>query len=195
MARDIGGKRALRRKTRMQEDTMATKSRSRSASRAVSKKNITKKPIAGAKETKPTFTAEQLRKAFPDARFEQRVEIKDTDLHGMIGEVVARLGHIAKDNGLNPSEFEIGKRTKRETHGKSYSRYSTSVTKLYLIGYRPYTDEELLAEGANFLKKENARIDREYKKKLKEVREFNTVAKRVGQPTIAEPVKPKPVTL
>lgn len=168
---------------------MATAKRSRSARRSVMQTPTGQTVIKNKKPKKeePTYTAADIRKIFPAAKAEVVVRFKQDVLIGSINDVSARLSKLAKANGLSGT-WKIARRS--FTTSSRYG-YRSSTTDWALVGFRPYSDEELVAEGPKLLKKENDRRTREYNAELRKVKKFNQLAATVGQPLIEEPKKPE----
>jgi hypothetical protein len=126
------------------------------------------------------MTVAEIRAKIGDAPKEILIKINDSDLHGTLKEITARLNEVAKRNNLT-GEWQVGKRSV-----KTGGRYGHSVTNLYMIGFRPYTDAEIEKEGPRLVKKIEAAEARAAAKRKKEIQEFNTRARKLGQPTIPE---------
>ena len=136
---------------------------------------------------KAKLTLDEIRARLGDAKKEVAVEITDDVLAGDVKGLTARITKLAKDNDL-PEGWEIAKATVSKQDGYTYrymgypsyrnKRVPNMVTStvMCVVGYRPYTDEELKSSGAALIKD----AERAAKSRAKDLAKIKQLAAKHG---------------
>lgn len=153
------------------------------------------------KKEEPTMTVEEMRAALDGE--EKMITLilskasydTPTFLRGKTpAEIAQYLYETARKEGF-PDDFTLDHRSipvtkKRRKYNYSQRKYVESVSTLsegpywVLVGYEPYTDEELLEKGMKLVAAKQKRDAAAAKKLKKKVDDFNLRARELGQPTI-----------
>jgi hypothetical protein len=133
-----------------------------------------------------TLTLAEIKKQLgkEDAKKEVKVDFPWNKFNGQfISQFAIEVKKVASEAGIE-GEFKVKyeRSPERWDNQKGYVRDE----KLILIGYRPYTDAELLENGDKLIKQAEARRIKEAKARAADLRKLNTLNRRLGLPEVTE---------
>jgi hypothetical protein len=106
---------------------------------------------------------------------------------GTPAQVTAVINKAAKDAGIVGETSVLYRQSSSRYvyNARSYrDRYVTTPAGWVITGYRPYTDEELEADGPKLITAKRVADARAAKTRAANVKKFNALAAKLGQPSI-----------
>jgi hypothetical protein len=135
--------------------------------------------------TKATkLTSAQYKELLGDTKKEIKLDLKKSELTGKLDTIVKRLQKKVDESEIT-SDWKIISASGSSYYSYSYRRYEKTPD-FYIVGYRPYTDDEIEKQGATLLRRKLAAEERAEKQRAANVRKFNKLAETLGVETITE---------
>lgn len=118
----------------------------------------------------------ELRTLLGDFKKEVLQHIPLVEFEGTVQEVVKRLKEFPDDTVIKYQSSRY----------KTSSPYTLIPAGFKIVSYREYTDAELKKEGLKLLEQKKRREATAEKKRKADIKKFNEIARRLGQPTVEE---------